>query len=173
MNDRYLILMRHAKSSWANSSLSDFDRPLNDRGRKAVPVMRTWLESQSMIPDGLLCSTATRAQQTAELVSEAWPLPNSKIDLEELYLASPNTILESIQKHGPAESKILLVVGHNPGFEVLASMLSGRALAMPTAAVAIFRCHSQSSWSIDLSEGQVRLDQFMIPRELQPSLDPD
>lgn len=138
--------MRHAKSSWASASLSDFDRPLNDRGRTAVPVMSKWLESQALVPDCVLCSTATRAQQTAELLSGSWPLPNSKIDLQELYLASPGTILEAIQEHGPAESRILLIVGHNPGFEVLASMLSGRAMAMPTAAVAIFRLLTPNSW---------------------------
>ncbi len=173
MNDRHLILMRHAKSSWANASISDFDRPLNDRGRRAVPVIESWLREQSMVPDCLLCSKAKRAQDTAELLSVTWPLPHSKIDLQELYLASPATILDAIHEHGPAASKILLVIGHNPGFEALASMLSGREIAMPTASVAIFRLQKSNSWSINLSERQLRLEHFIVPRDLQPSLDPD
>ncbi len=173
MNDRYLILMRHAKSSWANASISDFDRPLNDRGRKSVPLMSEWLEAKSIVPDCILCSLALRAQQTADLVSEKWELPNSRIDIQELYLASPNTILEAVRQHGPSNSKNLLIIGHNPGLEVLASMLSGRAIVMPTAAIAIFRVNPSESWTIDLSERKVHLEDFIVPRDIQASHDSD
>jgi phosphohistidine phosphatase len=173
MTNRTLILMRHAKSSWADNSIADFDRPLNDRGRLAAPLMARWLEANSMVPDSILCSTAVRAQQTAERVSQEWTPSPEKIDVQALYLASPNAILEVLGKHAPAESKIVLVIGHNPGFEILASMLSGRAIAMPTAAVVIFRLRLASSWSIDLAQNQTRLEHIMTPREIQPSVDHD
>lgn len=173
MTDRYLILMRHAKSSWAETSLADFDRPLNDRGREAAPLMARWLEKNSIVPDGILCSTALRAQQTAIGVASEWDLPHPKIDISSLYLASPNTILDAVKTFAPVASKALLVIGHNPGLEVLASMLSGRAIVMPTAAIVVFRLRRASSWSIDLSESQTRLEYFMTPREIQPSIDHD
>jgi phosphohistidine phosphatase len=173
MKNRYLVLMRHAKSSWEDESISDFDRPLNDRGRRSVPLIRSWFESQSIIPDCLLCSTAKRVQQTAELVRGDWPLPYLKIDLPELYLASPETILHAIQQHGPSEATTLLVVGHNPGFEILASMLSGQAIEFPTAAVAVFRVPQKLGWSLDLSGRQVRMEHHIVPRALQSSSDFD
>ena len=173
MTDRYLILMRHAKSSWADNSIADFDRPLNDRGGEAAPLMARWLEKNSMVPDSILCSTALRAQQTANFVASEWELPHLRIDIATLYLASPNTILDAVKTFAPEASKALLVIGHNPGLEVLASMLSGRGIVMPTAAIVVFRLRRASSWSIDLSESQTRLEYFMTPRELQPSIDHD
>jgi phosphohistidine phosphatase len=97
--------------------------------------------------------------------------PYSKIDLQELYLASPNTILEAIREHGSDSCQCLMVIGHNPGMEVLASMLAGRAIEMPTSAIAVFRLPSIRSWSIDFSEGLIELEHFIVPRALQPSLD--
>ncbi len=167
MKNRYLVLMRHAKSSWDDESISDFDRPLNERGRDSAPLIRNWLESQSIIPDCLLCSTAKRAQETASLVRGDWILPASQKDLQELYLASPNEILSAINKFGPVEANILMVVGHNPGFEILASMLSGQAIEMPTAAVAVFQVPKKVGWSLDLSERRARLEHFIVPRALQ------
>ncbi len=68
MNHNRLILMRHAKSSWANVSQADFDRPLNERGRQAAPLMGRWLDEQGLIPDLILCSTARRTQETCDLL---------------------------------------------------------------------------------------------------------
>lgn len=171
MNDRILILMRHAKSSWANDSLADFDRPLNERGKKASPLMARWLEENSLVPDTILCSTALRTKQTSDFIMAEWKQPCCRFDIQALYLASPNTILKVLTTHGPTESKVLLLIGHNPGFETLASMLSGKAIIMPTAAVAVFRFRQSSSWSIDLSENKAHLEQFITVRELAPSDD--
>jgi phosphohistidine phosphatase len=166
MKNHYLVLMRHAKSSWEDESISDFDRPLNDRGRISAPLIRSWFDSQSIVPECVLCSTAKRAQQTAELVRGDWPLPYRQKDLQELYLASPNAILDAIRTHGPADAKTLLVIGHNPGLEILASMLSGQAIEMPTAAVAVFQVPQKIAWSLDLSERQAKLEHFIVPRSI-------
>lgn len=169
MSDRYLILMRHAKSSWANESLADFDRPLNDRGRQAAPMMGRWLLENDLVPDRVLSSRAVRTQQTKELVLKQFAEPCTEIDLQELYLASPNKILESIATNATSDSKTLLVIGHNPGTEILASMLSGKAIVMPTAAIAVFRLRRASSWLIDLDDHQLRFENFVSPREIESS----
>src|SRR5215210_985063 len=66
-----LLLMRHAKSSWAEPGLKDFERPLNERGQKAAPLMGRFLRRQSMKPELVICSPAERARQTAALMLEA------------------------------------------------------------------------------------------------------
>ncbi len=63
-----LLLLRHAKSSWNDPSLADHDRPLKKRGRKAAPRMGRWLQENGLRPDCVLCSTATRARETLQLV---------------------------------------------------------------------------------------------------------
>ena len=67
-----LFLMRHAKSDWADSSLSDMERPLNARGRASAPLMARWIQSHRSIPDVVLCSTAIRTRQTLGLLIENW-----------------------------------------------------------------------------------------------------
>ena len=63
-----LTLLRHAKSSWADTTLKDFDRPLNGRGRDAAPLMGALMRREGLRPDHILCSPAVRARQTLELV---------------------------------------------------------------------------------------------------------
>ena len=68
---RTLLLMRHAKSDWNDSSLPDFDRPLNARGKKTAPVMGQWLIEHDLVPELILSSTAYRARETTELVKKS------------------------------------------------------------------------------------------------------
>ena len=67
---KHLYLMRHAKSSWKDSSLSDHQRPLNKRGKKAAPLMGSILNQQELIPDIILCSTAKRARARRSTFTE-------------------------------------------------------------------------------------------------------
>jgi phosphohistidine phosphatase SixA len=143
---RRLLLFRHAKSSWKDSSLDDFDRPLNTRGRVAAPRMASWLVEQGYLPDLVLCSAAKRARETWDLASPAFPSPPRLSVEPDLYMASPARIQELVRLTDPAV-ETLLVIGHNPGLEQLASSLIGdndtaaaRQLRhkFPTAAVAVF-----------------------------------
>lgn len=130
-----LLLMRHAKSSHADAGLSDHARPLNARGRGDAPLMAAGLAEEGLLPDRVLCSTARRAKETAELFLTA-----AKVDLQaafadRLYLAPPDEILAVIAEAAD-DSDRLMVVGHNPGMEELVTRLSGVDTSMPTAAIA-------------------------------------
>ena len=67
-----LLLMRHAKSDWSDGSVSDHDRPLNARGQDAAPRIASWLASEGMVPEVILCSTAVRTSQTLALMLNVW-----------------------------------------------------------------------------------------------------
>ena len=161
---RHLILMRHAKSDWGDNSLSDHDRPLNRRGMEDAPRIAAWLEEQNLIPDQIICSSAERTRETVELMLSAWSQQPDWSSDESLYLAPPEAIV-SVIRSGFAGSRILMLVGHNPGMAYLASMLAGKGIDMPTAAVSVFRI-TTDDWS-DLDTGMpLELTHFMRPKAL-------
>jgi phosphohistidine phosphatase len=150
-----LLLLRHAKSSWEDRSLSDHDRPLNERGERDAPRMGRLLREQGLWPDLILSSTARRARRTAELLvadpdedtpGEDTPGENTPDEdtpggdteiryLSELYLAEPEDYLAAVRRAG-GEAESVLVVGHNPGLEMLLQGLTGEWHRLPTAALA-------------------------------------
>ena len=165
-----LILMRHAKSAWDAGDLSDHDRPLSERGRAAAPIMGQWLKSNRMRPDLILCSTAKRATETLEAVSEYLPKTTETCRLETLYMALPREILAAIAK---VKADTLMLIGHNPGIGSLAHWLAGdgdpKQLArmqdkFPTGAIAIIEFNVDSWQDIDGEQG--RLLNFASPKEL-------
>ena len=168
-----LFLLRHAKSSWANPGLDDFDRPLNARGEKAAPKMAAYMRTHGLVPDLVLCSTARRAEQTWDLIDRSLDAGMPVKRLRGLYLASPSRLLEIIRRQSDAVAR-LLVVAHNPGMEVLAAALAGPGsdpghlatakTKFPTAALAVIR-FDDDGWS-GLSPGSGRLVDFAVPRLL-------
>ena len=173
-----ILLLRHAKSSWRNPGLGDFDRPLNQRGSEAAPRMGRYMKQQGLVPDLVLCSAACRALQTWDLVAEALDAGSSDADIQvkrlrSLYLASPMRLLDALRR-APDEADSLLLIGHNPGMERLAARLSGagsrpEALArleakFPTGALAELQSEA-ATWS-DLTERSAKLTRFVVPREL-------
>jgi len=129
-----LLLMRHAKSSWNNAALDDYDRPLNRRGRDAAPRMGHWLQEVELCPDYLVTSSAVRASETAMLVAETFVKHVALHRMDNLYHASAETLLKVISEL-PNEATCPLIIGHNPGLEQLVERLSGTQLRLPTAAV--------------------------------------
>jgi phosphohistidine phosphatase len=169
---KMLILMRHAKSAWHDPQQKDHDRPLNDRGRKAAPRMGAWLAEAGYRPDLVLCSTAQRARETLDLLKPALPGGTRIEHLRALYMAAPREMLAEIAK-APAESDMLMLVGHNPGMGSLASLLAGRgdrkALGnlhgkFPTAAIAVLG-FNVGRWT-DLAPESGTLLAFQRPRDL-------
>jgi phosphohistidine phosphatase len=143
-----LLLMRHAKSDWNDTGLSDVDRPLNARGRSAAPTMGKWLLANDMLPDEIVCSTAVRTRQTLELLIECWSQERKDrqqedsrrnkpeiVFMDDLYLAPALRILTIASKH--TSKSCVMVLGHNPGMEEVASYLGQSPVHMPTAAIAI------------------------------------
>jgi phosphohistidine phosphatase len=160
---RHLILMRHAKSDWGDAELSDHDRPLNDRGRRDAPRMAEWLKGQWGLPDLILASTAVRVEQTLAEMCSAWSSQPPWHALESLYLATPESIARTIRSDG-LDAQRLLVVGHNPGLQLLACQLAGVSLEFPTAAIAVFEM-SAEEWR-RLLPSTVRLCDRMRPKAL-------
>lgn len=117
--------MRHAKSSWDNPSLSDFQRPLAGRGLRDAPRMGDWLHSQKHFPDSVVSSPAQRAKQTALLVCNALGFAEDKIDWRpNIYNAELKTLLE-VLSCVPPKTGLTLLIGHNPGLEFLYTFLGG------------------------------------------------
>ena len=118
-----LYLLRHAKSDWTDLRLSDHDRPLNERGRKAATQMGRRLASDGVMPDLVICSTARRAQETLGRVIEGGAL-EWRVQYEPaLYGAGTTTILDIVGADAGGCASVLLV-GHNPGFHDIAMMLA-------------------------------------------------
>ena len=127
--------LRHAKSSWDNQGLRDFDRPLNNRGFRDTPDMAQRLLERQFNPDLILASTAKRALTTAEILAEAMDYQGDFVTTGELYHSSTTTILGLIHELDDKYDHVL-IVAHNPGIGMIASMLSGQALDFPTCAIA-------------------------------------
>ncbi len=152
---KQLLLLRHAKSSHASAGLDDHDRPLNPRGEEEAPLVGKYLADNDLIPECTISSTACRAQRTTALVHEACGLSGPTLQ-RRLYLASPMEIAEvAMETAGSVER--LLLVGHNPGMESLASHLRGEYMGMKTAHLAVFQWED-TPWS---DEGWLHNAQFV------------
>lgn len=168
-----LSLLRHAKSSWDDADIDDFERPLSKRGANAAPEMGRAIRELKLKPDLVLCSAAVRTRATVALVLlELGPPPPEVRYDEELYLASPKVMLTQIRK---IEHKVrnVLIVGHNPGMHALALELIGAAkredmaelaTKFPTAALANIT-FDLDSWR-DVKAGSGHLVVFLTPRNL-------
>lgn len=155
--------MRHAKSSWGEASLADFERPLNERGLKAAPLVGRFMRRQKLRPELILSSPAERARQTAALVAEAARLDAPLRYDERIYEATPARLFEVISQVEETVSELLLV-GHNPGLEGLLEMLAGGSRRMPTAALARVALDVEK-WN-RVREGVGRVELFVKPKEL-------
>lgn len=156
-----LLLMRHAKSSWDDSSLSDHERPLNERGRSDAPVMGERLAKSRFAPDHISCSTAKRARETAERVAKALDFQGPVDVRDGIYQATPRELLATIAQAGAGER--LLLIGHNPGLSELVEQLTSDNRPMPTAAVAVIELPIDD-WS-EIMNAKGRLIEFMKPKD--------
>ena len=120
-----LLILRHAKSDWGQPGLDDHDRPLAERGRLAAPLIGFHMREQGLIPDEVMCSTATRARETLELVLDAMEARPPVTLREEIYGAGLQTLLELVGK-AAYSAECLLLVGHNPAFHDFAVALAGK-----------------------------------------------
>lgn len=130
-----LLILRHAKSSWANPALSDFERPLKKRGKRDAPRMGRLIRQQDLVPDFILSSPAKRARNTAKAAAEECGYEGEIEYVPEFYPGDPMTHIETLADV-PDWCQIVMVVGHNPGLEELIYVLAGESARMPTAALA-------------------------------------
>lgn len=167
-----LLLLRHAKSSWDNPAAGDFDRPLNERGRQAAPRVGRFLAESGLTPDRVVCSPAQRTRETWEAVQgELGPPREASFD-QTVYLGAPGTLLEIAQGQ-PDDADTIMLIGHNPGIEALATWLAGQGDAAalealsfkyPTAGLAILDFEVDRWAEIDRAVGSLRA--FVRPSDL-------
>jgi len=164
-----LTLLRHAKSGWDDPALTDFQRPLNGRGRAAARAMGSELKRLGLVFDCVLASPAARVTETIDGLAESYGQLDPHYD-ERLYLASTETLLGLVR--ATADScATLLIVGHNPGTERLALLVSRAgplrseiAAKYPTGAVAEI-AFPVDHWR-DVGPGRGTLQRFLRPRDL-------
>jgi phosphohistidine phosphatase len=159
-----LLVLRHAKSSWKDSGLADFERPLNSRGKQASDLMGRFLRKKKPYPDLVLCSTALRARETGRLVLEAARLVVEVRYDQRLYLASADRLAEIVSQIEEDRANVMLV-GHNPGMEELLPRLTGVTVSMPTAALAKIDL-DVDEWGALLEKKPGRLDWLVTPKDL-------
>jgi phosphohistidine phosphatase len=163
---RTLYLLRHAKSSWKESGLADHDRPLAGRGKRAAEAMGAYLRAHDIAPDLVLCSSSVRTRHTLKRLD----LTARAVHIErELYAADAPTLLARL-RDVPKPVGSVMLIGHNPGLEDLASVLATPspqleelAAKFPTAALATLTF--DRDWG-SLEKGTAELVGFVKPREL-------
>jgi len=168
---KHLLLFRHAKSSWANMDLLDFDRPLNERGMQAAQNMANYLSQHLPLPDVILCSTARRTRQTLSALLQVYAHPVDIALRRCLYHASETVLIDEITKAGTSD--VLMLIGHNPGLEMCAHVLCGAgdenlradlAIKFPTAAC-VHLTFDISDWA-EVKQIKGSLANFIKPRAL-------
>lgn len=130
-----LLLMRHAKSDWEANYERDHERPLNDRGVRSARAMGGVISRDDLTPDLVVTSTAVRARTTAELAAEAggW---SCEVRLDQrLYSSGADGVVQVAGESPPVDT--LMLVGHQPTWSILVSVLSGGRVDMKTATVAV------------------------------------
>ena len=142
-----LFLVRHAKSSWDDPTISDHKRPLNERGYRNASEMGRRLSDRGVSPDALISSTALRARTTARIIADSLGWPEERVVLDRaLYHASATELQEYIGGLNDAHTSVMLF-GHNPGMTSLVSHLFGLALDnLPTCGVVHLQ-FSTESWA--------------------------
>jgi phosphohistidine phosphatase len=141
-----LFLLRHAKSSWDDASLSDQDRPLSDRGQRDAPRMATRLAKRGLKFDLIISSPACRALATAQIFADALHFQLKRIRIDDrLYPGTAGKLFTSVRELSDGLERVMLV-GHNPALVELAHRLCGEMTPMPTCALAELHFHAKS-WS--------------------------
>ena len=155
--------MRHAKSSWDSPAASDHERPLNDRGRRDTPRVARHLTGLGWQPQFILSSDSQRTRETAELLLAEW---EDGVDVEfssSLYLAGAGNLEDELQLVSD-EVEVLLILGHNPGWECVVHRLSGESVTMKTATAVLLTADCES-WSEAFQTGWT-FESIVHPRDL-------
>lgn len=129
-----LLLFRHGKSDWNAPVGGDHERPLNNRGVRAAKTMGQVLADTERVPDHAITSSAVRARTTLELAHDAGGWPTTLEVEPALYDSSPGAVLEVVARASPDVDSLMLV-GHEPTWSTLVSLLTGEEIAVKTATV--------------------------------------
>ena len=159
-----LFLLRHAKSSWDNAALVDFDRPLSKRGISNAILLSKYIQRNSISFDLVLSSPSERTQSTLDLVLNSLdPIPTTSLK-ESIYHASASSLSQLIKEQDD-EINNLLIIGHNPGLHILTETLTNESIVkFPTCA--FVKITNFNQWK-DLDAGILNLELLITPTELK------
>ena len=167
---RTVVLLRHAKSSWSDSTLADIDRPLAPRGERASKKLAEYIQRKRIQPALVLCSPSLRTRQTLEAVEASLGKHCAVKVVPQLYGASERELLEQLQALPESVGSVMLI-GHNPGLHDLALVLASRGTDLaqleekfPTGALATLVVNSES-WAA-LGPGMAELVDYVVPKQL-------
>jgi phosphohistidine phosphatase len=160
-----LLLMRHAKSDWGDDNLKDHERPLAKRGRRDAPAMARHLVAEKVFPRMILCSTAVRARQTADLLVAETTFGGKLFFYNEIYASSVARYLKVIRAVPNGEASPLMIVGHNPEMEEALYFFAGIHDHVPTACVIWLQIDVQH-WSELPDHPNAQLKAVWKPKEL-------
>lgn len=150
-----LYLIRHAKSEWGNPLLSDFDRPLNKRGKKNAPFMGNVLAKAHILPDLILSSPAVRARMTAIEIAEKVGYKTDSIVYNETLYEADYTAIERVLQSIPSTQKTVFLIGHNPGLTEFAQYINGYFIEnIPTCGVVCMKLQKDDWNSIGKNSAQ-------------------
>jgi phosphohistidine phosphatase len=160
-----LYLIRHAKSSWAEVGMKDFDRSLEERGLKDAPKMAKLLRGMSVQPDYMVSSPAKRAFTTAQYFALGLDFPIDKIEKEmAIYEAEESALLHIIREF-PDDKKNILMFGHNPGFTYFANGFAIKHIEnVPTCGIVVIE-FTGSKWK-DFNKKTATVRDFLYPKSL-------
>ena len=159
-----LFLLRHAKSSWKDETLADFERPLNRRGRGAAETMGNYFKTEGIVPELILCSPAVRARETLDLVAKAAKWSTEVRYDQRIYEASGMRLAEVVSQIDN-DRKVAMLVGHNPGLEDLLLLFTGNTETMPTGAIAKLLLKT-TKWATAVDK-RATLDWLVRPKDLE------
>jgi len=160
---KHLLICRHAKSSWKDLSLDDFDRPLNKRGKRNAPQMGKMLASHKVAPDLIVSSPAKRAKKTAIILAKELHYPKNKIVYNRaIYNAFAEELIPCIHTLEDRFDRVI-IVGHNTGFTTLANILGDLKIPnVPTCGI-VSLDFKIDSWK-DVRKKEGKLDFFYYPK---------
>jgi phosphohistidine phosphatase len=160
---KQLYVVRHAKSSWSNAQQTDFERPLNERGKNDAEIIGKKLHEYSILPDYILCSNAKRTRQTLKRLLKYLPVSDKQIEYKnELYLADAQQLNFEVSKL-PDEFNKVMVIAHNPGVTNFTNYLLGEDIvSFPTLGIASLEI-TVDSWQ-ELTSGTAVLRHFIYPK---------
>jgi phosphohistidine phosphatase len=158
-----IYLVRHAKSSWKEAGLSDFERPLNKRGQHDAPFMAKLLAKKDEMPEVIVSSPALRALTTAKIFASEFNSDTQIVEEEKIYEAGLGNLIKIINNL-PETNKTVMIFGHNPGLTYLANYLGDKSIDnIPTCGI-VKITFDINSWQ-DISDGSGKIVFFEYPKK--------
>ncbi|MBC7540227.1 MAG: histidine phosphatase family protein [Bacteriovorax sp.] len=142
---KQLLLIRHAKSSWEDTTLDDLDRPLNNRGKKEAALLARLIKTKGLSPQLIISSPAKRARKTAKKIAKELKYPKKKIEINNIVF--PGSVSKMVELIDSIDTKLdqVFIVGHSPCLLDLGNYLSGSKIEkLPTSGIILINFRIKS-----------------------------